>query len=140
MPIYELDGQRPDLPSSGRHWIAESAVVIGRVRLKPDASIWFGAVLRGDNEWIEVGERSQIQDNATLHTDPGFPLVIGANCVIGHNVILHGCRIGDDSLVGMGAILLNGSKIGKNCLVGAGALARQFAHRGDAGPRRPICG
>ena len=91
MPIYELDGQRPELPGSGLHWIAESAVVIGRVRLKRDASIWFGAVLRGDNEWIEVGERSQVQDNATLHTDPGFPLVIGANCVIGHNVILHGC-------------------------------------------------
>jgi len=121
MPIYELDGQAPDLPE-GRHWIAETATVIGRVRLKADASIWFGAVLRGDNEWIEIGERSQVQDNATLHTDPGFPMVIGANCVIGHNVILHGCTIGDNSLVGMGAIMLNGAKIGRNCLVGAGAL------------------
>src|SRR5262245_14986092 len=130
MPIYELDGQRPDLPGSGRHWIAETAVVIGRVRLKRDASIWFGAVLRGDNEWIEIGERSQVQDNATLHTDPGFPLVIGANCVIGHNVILHGCTIGDNSLVGMGAILLNGARIGKNSLVGAGAIiteGKQFS-------------
>jgi carbonic anhydrase/acetyltransferase-like protein (isoleucine patch superfamily) len=84
--------------------------------------VWFGAVLRGDNEWIELGERSQIQDNATLHTDPGFPLVIGADCVIGHNVVLHGCTIGASSLIGMGAILLNGARIGANCLVGAGAL------------------
>jgi carbonic anhydrase/acetyltransferase-like protein (isoleucine patch superfamily) len=121
MSIYELAGQAPELPE-GRYWIAETASVIGRVRLKNDASIWFGAVLRGDNEWIEIGERSQVQDNATMHTDPGFPLTIGANCVIGHNVILHGCTIGENSLVGMGAIMLNGSKIGRNCLVGAGAL------------------
>jgi carbonic anhydrase/acetyltransferase-like protein (isoleucine patch superfamily) len=92
------------------------------VRLKSHTSVWFGAVLRGDNEWIELGERSQIQDNATLHTDPGFPLTIGSNCVIGHKVMLHGCSIGDDSLVGMGAILLNGAKIGRGSLVGAGAL------------------
>ena len=92
------------------------------MRLKIDASVWFGAVLRGDNEWIELGERSQIQDNATLHTDPGFPMTIGPDCVIGHNVILHGCTIGANSLIGMGAILLNGARIGENCLVGAGAL------------------
>ena len=122
MPIYELDGQGPEFPADGNYWVAETAVLIGRVRLKSHASVWFGAVLRGDNEWIEIGERSQIQDNATLHTDPGFPLVIGANCVIGHNVILHGCMIGENSLIGMGAILLNGARIGKNCLVGAGAL------------------
>jgi carbonic anhydrase/acetyltransferase-like protein (isoleucine patch superfamily) len=122
MAIYELDGERPDLPADGRYWIAESASVIGRVRLKTDASVWFGSVLRGDNEWIEVGERSQIQDNATLHTDPGFPIVIGRECVIGHNVILHGAKIGDNSLIGMGAILLNGARIGNNSLVGAGAL------------------
>jgi len=122
MAIYELDGQGPELPEDGRYWIAESATLIGRVRLKRDSSVWFGAVLRGDNEWIEVGERSQIQDNATLHTDPGFPMVIGTSCVIGHNVILHGCTIGDNSLIGMGAILLNGAKIGRNSLVGAGAL------------------
>ena len=120
MAIYELDGERPDLHP--RHWIAESASVIGRVRLKIDASVWFGSVLRGDNEWIEIGERSQVQDNATLHTDPGFPLVIGNDCVIGHNVILHGCTIADHSLIGMGAIVLNGARIGSNCLVGAGAL------------------
>jgi carbonic anhydrase/acetyltransferase-like protein (isoleucine patch superfamily) len=122
MAIYELDGQKPELPADGCYWIAESASVIGRVRLKSDASIWFGSVLRGDNEWIELGERSQIQDNATLHTDPGFPIVIGRDCVIGHNVVLHGAKVGDNSLVGMGAILLNGAKIGKESLVGAGAL------------------
>ncbi len=120
--LYELDGHRPDLPGKGRYWIAPTAALIGKVRLKNDTSVWFGAVLRGDNEWIELGDRSQIQDNATLHTDPGFPLVIGADCVIGHNVILHGCTIGSRSLVGMGAIMLNGARIGENCLVGAGAL------------------
>jgi carbonic anhydrase/acetyltransferase-like protein (isoleucine patch superfamily) len=125
MPIYELDGQAPEFPGSGQYWVAETATLIGRVRLKREASVWFGAVLRGDNEWIELGERSQIQDNATLHTDPGYPLTIGANCVIGHNVILHGCTIGDDSLVGMGAILLNGVKIGNHSLVGAGALVTE---------------
>src|SRR5512143_2824095 len=125
MPIYELDGQAPEFPGQGRYWVAETAVLIGRVRLKADASVWFGAVLRGDNEWIELGERSQIQDNATLHTDPGFPLTIGSNCVIGHNVILHGCTVGDDSLIGMGAIMLNGVKIGKNSLVGAGSVVTE---------------
>ena len=125
MPIYELDGQAPEFPADGRYWVAESATLIGRVRLKADASVWFGAVLRGDNEWIELGERSQIQDNATLHTDPGFPLIIGTNCVIGHNVILHGCTIGDESLIGMGAIMLNGAKVGRNCLVGAGAVVTE---------------
>src|SRR5690349_4157038 len=125
MAIYELDGVRPEFPADGRFWIAETAVLIGRVRLKSDASVWWGSVLRGDNEWIELGERSQIQDNATLHTDPGFPLVIGANCVIGHNVVLHGCTIADNSLIGMGAIVLNGAKIGANCLVGAGALVTE---------------
>ena len=130
MPIYELDGQAPEFPDDGRYWVAETAVLIGRVRMKSQSSIWFGAVLRGDNEWIEIGERSQIQDNATLHTDPGFPMVIGANCVIGHKVMLHGCIVGENSLIGMGAILLNGAKIGRNCLVGAGALVtegREFA-------------
>src|SRR6195256_2897587 len=122
MPIYELDGQGPEFPDDGRYWVAETAVLIGRVRMKSQSSIWFGAVLRGDNEWIEIGERSQIQDNATLHTDPGFPLTIGKDCVIGHNVVLHGCTVGDQSLIGMGAILLNGARIGAHCLVGAGAL------------------
>ena len=125
MAIFELDGETPELPADGRCWIADSASVIGRVRLKTDASVWFGAVLRGDNEWIELGERSQVQDNSTLHTDPGFPLVIGDNCVIGHNVVLHGCIIAPNSLIGMGAIVLNGAKIGRNCLVGAGALVTE---------------
>jgi len=125
MAIYELDGQAPEFPPEGQYYIAESAAVIGRVRLKAEASVWFGAVVRGDNEWIELGERSQIQDNATLHTDPGFPMTIGSDCVIGHNVILHGCTIGDNSLIGMGAILLNGVKIGKNSLVGAGSVVTE---------------
>jgi carbonic anhydrase/acetyltransferase-like protein (isoleucine patch superfamily) len=125
MAIFELDGVAPDLPADGRYWIAENATVIGRVRLKSDTSIWFGAVLRGDNEWIELGARSQIQDNSTLHTDPTFPLTIGESCVIGHNVVLHGCSIGANSLIGMGAIVLNGAKIGRNCLVGAGALVTE---------------
>jgi carbonic anhydrase/acetyltransferase-like protein (isoleucine patch superfamily) len=125
MPIYELDGQAPEFPADGQYWVAETAVLIGRVRMKSQSSIWFGAVLRGDNEWIEIGERSQIQDNATLHTDPGFPMVIGPNCVIGHNVMLHGCIVGENSLIGMSAVLLNGSKIGKNSLVGAGALVTE---------------
>jgi carbonic anhydrase/acetyltransferase-like protein (isoleucine patch superfamily) len=125
MPIYELDGQAPEFPADGRYWVAETAVLIGRVRLLAQTSVWFGAVLRGDNEWIELGERSQIQDNCTLHNDPGFPLTIGKDCVIGHNVVLHGCTVGDNSLVGMGAIMLNGSRIGRNCLVGAGALVTE---------------
>ncbi|MCJ7599359.1 MAG: gamma carbonic anhydrase family protein [Methyloceanibacter sp.] len=122
MAIYELDGERPELPADDLYWVAETASVIGRVRLHSEVSIWYGSVLRGDNEWIDIGARSQIQDNCTLHTDPGFPLTIGADCVIGHNVVLHGCTIGDKSLIGMGAIVLNGAKIGSNCLVGAGAL------------------
>jgi carbonic anhydrase/acetyltransferase-like protein (isoleucine patch superfamily) len=132
--IYELDGIRPELPEEGGYWVAPTAALIGKVRLKRDASVWFGAVLRGDNEWIELGERSQIQDNATLHTDPGFPMTIGPDCVIGHNVILHGCTIGANSLIGMGAILLNGSRIGDNCLVGAGALITE----GKSFPERSL--
>ena len=136
--------RRRNFPATGHYWVAETAALIGRVRLKSEASVWFGAVLRGDNEWIELGERSQIQDNATLHTDPGFPLTIGSNCVIGHNVILHGCTIGDNSLIGMGAIMLNGAKIGSNS---PGRRRRaghrrqdipgQFADRRRAGARDP---
>ncbi len=122
MAIYELDGESPEFPADGLYWVAETATVVGRVRLHSDVSIWWGAVLRGDNEWIDIGARSQIQDNATLHTDPGFPLTIGQDCVIGHNVVLHGCAIGDQTLIGMGTTVLNGAKIGANCLVGANAL------------------
>jgi carbonic anhydrase/acetyltransferase-like protein (isoleucine patch superfamily) len=120
MALFGLAGQNPELAPAC--WVAENATVIGKVRLKPGASVWFGAVLRGDNEWIEIGERSNIQDNATLHTDPGFPLVVAEDCTIGHNAILHGCSIGRNTLIGMGAILLNGAQIGSNCIVGAGAL------------------
>jgi len=123
--IYELDGQKPDLPEHGHYWIAPSAALVGKVRLKTDCSVWFGAVLRGDNEWIELGERSQIQDNCTLHTDIGFPLSIGSDCVIGHNVVLHGCTIGAHTLIGMGAIVLNGAQIAPGCLVGAGAMVTE---------------
>ncbi|HEY0851218.1 MAG TPA: gamma carbonic anhydrase family protein [Bradyrhizobium sp.] len=122
MAIYELDGQGPDLPQDGSYFIADTAVVIGKVRLLKSASVWFGAVLRGDNEWIEVGEGSNIQDNSTCHTDPGFPLLIGKNVTVGHNVILHGCTLEDDSLVGMGAIVMNGAKIGRGAVVGAGSV------------------
>ena len=125
MPVYELKDARPEFPGEGEYWIAETATLIGRVRLKKQTSVWFGAVLRGDNEWIELGERSQIQDNATLHTDPGFPIIIGDNCVIGHNVILHGCRIAANSLIGMGSIVMNGARIGSNCIVGAGAVVTE---------------
>ena len=122
MAIYELDGQGPDLPQDGSYYIADTAVVIGKVRLLKSASVWFGAVLRGDNEWIEVGEGSNIQDNSTCHTDPGFPLTIGKNVTVGHNVILHGCTLEDDSLVGMGSIVMNGTKIGRGAVVGAGSV------------------
>ena len=125
MPIYALDGERPELPASGRCWIAPDAVLIGRVRIEEEASVWFGAVLRGDNEFITVGARANIQDGAVLHTDPGFPLEIGAGCTIGHGAILHGCVIGAHSLVGMGATLLNGVKIGTHSIVGAGALVTE---------------
>ncbi len=122
MAIYSLDGQGPDLPASGRYWIAPDATVVGKVRLGEDASVWFGAVLRGDNEWIVVGARSNVQDGCVMHSDPGFPLDIGEDCTIGHRVTLHGCSIGAGSLIGMGATILNGARVGANCLVGAGAL------------------
>jgi carbonic anhydrase/acetyltransferase-like protein (isoleucine patch superfamily) len=122
MAIYELDGQGPDLPASGNYFIADTATVIGKVRLKENASVWFGAVLRGDNEWIEIGEGSNVQDNSTCHTDPGFPLTIGTNCTVGHNVILHGCTIEDGALVGMGSIVMNGAIIRRGSIVGAGSV------------------
>jgi carbonic anhydrase/acetyltransferase-like protein (isoleucine patch superfamily) len=122
MPIYSLDGINPVLPEPGRYWIAPDAHVIGRVRLGLDVGIWFGAVLRGDNELIDVGEGTNIQEACMLHTDAGAPLTIGAGCTIGHHAILHGCSIGDNSLVGMGATVLNHVQIGANCLVGANAL------------------
>jgi carbonic anhydrase/acetyltransferase-like protein (isoleucine patch superfamily) len=122
MGIHALDGISPELPEAGNYWIAPSADLIGRVRLRNDASVWFGAVLRGDNEWIEVGQGSNVQDNCVLHTDLGAPLTIGQNCTIGHKAILHGCTISDNTLIGMGAIVLNHAMIGRNCLIGAGAI------------------
>jgi carbonic anhydrase/acetyltransferase-like protein (isoleucine patch superfamily) len=122
MAIYELDGHAPDLPSDGDYFIADSATVIGKVRLLKSASVWFGAVLRGDNEWIEIGANSNIQDNSTCHTDLGFPLTIGSNCTVGHNVILHGCTLEDGALVGMGSIVMNGARIGRGSVVGAGSV------------------
>ena len=125
MPIYRLADADLEVEDEGAYWVAPTAVLIGRIVLKRNASIWFGAVLRGDNEWIELGARSQIQDNAVLHTDLGFPLNIGEDCVIGHNVVLHGCTIASNSLIGMGAVVLNGARIGKNCLVSAGAVVTE---------------
>lgn len=107
------------------HWIAPTAVVIGKVRLEPGASIWWGAVLRGDNELITVGEDSNVQENCVLHTDPGFPLTIGPRVTVGHLVMLHGCSIGEGSLIGIGAVVLNGAKIGRNCLIGSKALVSE---------------
>lgn len=125
MPLYALEGIKPVLPQDGRFWIAPDAQIIGKVRLETDVSIWFGVVLRGDNEEILVGARSNVQDGSLLHTDLGFPLTIGPDCTIGHHAILHGCTIGENSLIGMGATLLNGAKIGRNCLVGANALVTE---------------
>jgi carbonic anhydrase/acetyltransferase-like protein (isoleucine patch superfamily) len=132
MAIYELDGISPQLPTDGNYFIAESAEVIGNVRMHSHTSVWFGTVIRGDNELIEIGEGSSVQDNCTFHTDPGFPLTIGKHCSVGHNAILHGCTIEDGALVGMGAIVMNGAKIGKESVVGAGALVpegKEFPER-----------
>jgi carbonic anhydrase/acetyltransferase-like protein (isoleucine patch superfamily) len=122
MTAYSLGGVAPTLPDDGEYWMAPDATVVGHVILKRNASIWFGAVVRGDNEPIIVGENSNVQDNSVLHTDMGKPLTIGANVTIGHKVMLHGCHIGDGSLIGIGAIILNGARIGRGCLIGAGAL------------------
>jgi carbonic anhydrase/acetyltransferase-like protein (isoleucine patch superfamily) len=125
MPVYSLDDISPILPERGRYWIAPDAHVIGRIRLGLDVGIWFGAVLRGDNELIDVGDATNIQEGALLHTDEGAPLTVGAGCTIGHHAILHGCIIGENSLIGMGATVLNHARIGRNCLVGASALVTE---------------
>jgi carbonic anhydrase/acetyltransferase-like protein (isoleucine patch superfamily) len=122
MTIYKLGASSPDLPTGTSCWIAPSAIVLGKVRLHHNASVWFGAVLRGDLELILVGEGSNIQDNAVLHTDTGYPLTIGRNCTIGHRAMLHGCTIGDNTLIGIGATILDGAQIGANCIIGAHAL------------------
>jgi carbonic anhydrase/acetyltransferase-like protein (isoleucine patch superfamily) len=125
MPIYSLDGILPEFDDLASNWIAPDAVLIGRVHLGRNAGIWFGAVIRGDNEPIAIGEDSNVQEHTVMHTDAGFPLTVGKGCTIGHRAMLHGCTIGDDSLVGMGAIILNGARIGAGSLVGAGALVTE---------------
>lgn len=122
MSLYALDGIAPTLPENGDFYVAPGARVIGRVTLAEEVGIWFNAVLRGDNEPITVGRGSNIQDGCVCHTDPGFPLTLGEDVTVGHNAILHGCTIGDGTLIGMGAVILNGAKVGKGCLVGANAL------------------
>ena len=123
MAVYELDGISPEIAASA--WVADSAQVMGTVNIGDDASIWFGTVVRGDTSSITIGEGSNVQDASVLHADLGMPLVIGRHVTVGHQVMLHGCTIGDESLIGIGAIVLNGAKIGKNCLVGAGALVTE---------------
>lgn len=122
MSVYNLGDVGPELPDADEYWIAPNAAVMGRVILKKNASVWFGATIRGDNDPIIIGENSNVQDGSVLHTDTGSPLTIGANVTVGHMVMLHGCSIGDNSLVGIGSIILNGAKIGKNCLIGANVL------------------
>ncbi len=132
MPLYALDGVRPQL--SADVWIAPDAQIVGDVQIEADVSIWFGVVLRGDNEKIKVGARANIQDGAVLHTHLGYPIEVGEGCTIGHRVILHGCRIGPNTLVGMGATLLNGANVGRDCLIGANSLLTE----GKAYPDRSL--
>lgn len=125
MPVYAIDGIKPEFADASSAWIAPDATVVGRVRIGRNVGIWFGAAIRGDNDWIEIGDDSNVQELTVMHTDPGAPLTIGKGCTIGHRAILHGCTIGDGSLIGMGAIVLNRARIGRNCLVGAGALVTE---------------
>ncbi len=122
MALYELDDARVETAGEGRCWVAPNAIVLGKVAIEEDASVWFGAVLRGDNELIRIGKRSNVQDGSVLHTDPGYPLTIAEDCTIGHMVMLHGCTIGARSLIGIGSIIMNGVKIGEECLIGANTL------------------
>lgn len=124
MPIYSLDGVRPVI-APGFSWIADTAVVVGKVEIGEGVGVWFGAVLRGDNEWIRIGDMTNVQENCVFHTDPGYPVTIGQGCTVGHGAIVHGCTIGQNTLIGMGATVLNGARIGNNCLIGAGALVRE---------------
>ncbi|OYV40632.1 MAG: gamma carbonic anhydrase family protein [Thiomonas sp. 20-64-5] len=123
MSIYQFAAWRPEIAADA--YVAPGAHVMGRVRLQSRASVWFGAVLRGDNEPIDIGEESNVQDGAVLHTDPGYPLAVGPRVTIGHQAMLHGCSIGEGSLIGIQAVILNGAEIGRNCLVGAGALVTE---------------
>ncbi len=125
MPIYVYNGHKPQFTDRESNWIAPDATLIGKLVVGENANFWFGAVLRGDNEPIAVDKDTNVQEHCVLHTDMGFPLTVGAGCTIGHGAILHGCTIGDNTLIGMGAIVLNGAKIGRNCIVGAGALVTE---------------
>ncbi len=123
MALYRLGDDAPQLATGA--WVADSAQLIGRVALGEQASVWFGAVLRGDNEWITLGARSNVQDGCVLHTDMGSPLTLGDDVTVGHQVMLHGCTIGEGSLIGIQAVVLNGARIGRNCLVGAGSVVTE---------------
>ena len=125
MTLYALDGVAPALPASGDYYIAPGARLIGNVTLAEQVGIWFNAVLRGDNEPIVIGPGTNVQDGCVLHTDPGFPLTLGADVTVGHSAILHGCTVGDGTLIGMGAVVLNGARIGTGCLIGANALVTE---------------
>jgi len=128
MARFEIGGFRPQVADSA--WIADSAQVVGRVEIADDVGVWFGAVLRGDTELIRIGKGSNVQDGSVFHADPGFPLILGENVTVGHLVMLHGCSVGDNTLLGIGAVVLNGAKIGRDCIVGAGALVtlgKEFA-------------
>jgi carbonic anhydrase/acetyltransferase-like protein (isoleucine patch superfamily) len=122
MPLYALDGKAPRFEDEDSNWIAHDAVLIGNVEVGRDAGFWFGTVVRGDNEPIVIGAGTNVQEHSVMHTDIGFPLTIGIGCTIGHRAMLHGCTIGDNSLIGIGSIILNGARIGKNCLIGANCL------------------
>ncbi|MGV6873597.1 gamma carbonic anhydrase family protein [Pseudochelatococcus sp. B33] len=122
MTIFQLDELRPQFAEDASCWIAPTAVLIGRVVLRKQSSIWFGSILRADDDTIEIGERSNVQDGCVLHVDPGLPIVVGADVTIGHSAIIHGCTIGSNTLIGMGATILNGARIGANCLIGANSL------------------
>ena len=123
MAVYQLQDDAPSIPASA--WVADSAQVIGKVALGEEASVWFGAVLRGDTDWLRLGRGSNVQDGSVLHTDAGIELVVGDNVTVGHQVMLHGCSIGDNCLIGIQSVVLNGARVGRNCLVGAGSLVTE---------------
>ncbi len=123
--ILSLEGISPEFPSDNSHWVAPNATIIGKVSLGREVGIWYGAVLRGDNELIEIGDTTNVQEQVIMHTDIGFPLKVGQNCTIGHRALLHGCQVEDNTLIGMGAMVMNGAKIGKNCIIGAGSIVTE---------------
>ena len=137
MGLFALDGVKVQTPGEGKYWVAPTATVIGNVHIGEDASVWFNAVIRGDNEPILIGARSNVQEGCVLHTDPGFPMRVGPDCTVGHMVMLHGCTIGRGSLIGIGAIILNGAVIGEECLIGAHTLVPEGK---DIPPRSVVVG